>query len=97
MCWEIDRDYVQFDEFEGYEKATEKFKKTLCLFEHQKILFIMQFYMVYKLSQNKEKKVDKNIIQQILGKGFFYRFEKNKRKSYNLTNLSVISKKSVTL
>lgn len=46
MYWEIDIDYVQFDEFEGYEKATENSKKNLCLFEHQKILFIMHFYMV---------------------------------------------------
>ena len=28
--WEIDRSVVEFDEFDGYEKAAEKFKKSLC-------------------------------------------------------------------
>ena len=29
MYWEIDRSVVEFDEFDGYEKAAEKFKKSL--------------------------------------------------------------------
>ena len=31
MYWEIDRSVVEFDEFDGYEKAAEKFKKSLCI------------------------------------------------------------------
>ena len=32
MYWEIDWSFVEFDEFDGYEKAAEKFEKSLCTF-----------------------------------------------------------------
>ena len=31
MYWVIDRSFVEFDEFDGYEKTTENFK-SLCTF-----------------------------------------------------------------
>ena len=34
MYWEINRNHIQFDEFESHEKATKKIFKSLCLFEH---------------------------------------------------------------
>lgn len=47
MYWETVRDHVQFDEFEGYERATEKFKNSFCSFESSsKDSFTPQFYMV---------------------------------------------------
>ena len=81
MCWEIDRDCVQFDEFQGYEKATEKFTKSPCSFERdsEDSFFDEILYgLVYKLLQNKEKKVNKNIIWQILGEEFFDNLEEKK-------------------
>ena len=81
MYWEIDRDHVQFDGFESCKKAVEKFKI-------QKITITIKNYnskdsfykailygLVYKLF-NKEKKIDKNLIKQILGKEFFDCFGK---------------------
>lgn len=33
MYWEIERSFVQFDEFDGYEKTAKTFKEILCTYE----------------------------------------------------------------
>ena len=71
MYWEIYRDCTQFDEFEDYKNVTKRFKKILCSFERDSkdsFYNAILYGLVRKLLQNKEKKVHKNIIQQIPGK-----------------------------
>ena len=78
MYWKIDRDHVQIDGFEGNKKVAEKFKMSLFSFEYNSkdsFYKTILYGLVYKLS-NKEKKIDKNLIKQILGKEFFDCFGK---------------------
>ena len=78
MYWKIDRSFVEFDEFDGYEKVAEKFKNSLCTFEtdsKDSFYNAIIYGLIVKLSENKE--VNRNIVEQILGKEFFLKtFEK---------------------
>ena len=79
MYWEIDRSFVEFDEFDGYEKVAEKFKKSLCTFEidsKDSFYNAIIYGLIVKLSENKE--VNRHIVEQILGKEFFEDIQKMK-------------------
>ena len=72
MYWKIDRSFVEFDEFDGYEKVAEKFKKSLCTFQtdsKDSFYNAVIYGLIVKLSENKE--ANRNIVEQILGKEFF--------------------------
>ena len=56
MYWDGDCEHVQFDNFEGEEKAAEKFKKSLCSFEQDSgdsFYNAILYSLVYKLSNKK--------------------------------------------
>ena len=82
MYWEIDRGFVEFDKFDGYEKAAEKFKKSLYIFDtssgpkdsfHNTILF----GLVFKLFKNSI--INKETIEKLLGNEFFDDFQQKKK------------------
>lgn len=58
MYWDGDCKRVQFENFEGEEKAAEKFKKSLCSFEQDSgdsFYNAISYSLVYKLSYKKTK------------------------------------------
>ena len=66
--------FVKFEEFDGYEKAAEKFKNCLCTFNissdpKDSFQNTILFGLVFKLS--KKSVINKEIIEQVLGKKFF--------------------------
>ena len=57
MYWEIDWSFVEFDKYDGYEKAAEKCEKSLCTFNissdpKDSFLDAVSFGLVFKLSKN---------------------------------------------
>ena len=81
MYWEIDRSFVEFEKFDGYEKTVEKFKKSLCtsgISDDPKDSFhnAILFDLVFKLSKNSV--INKDTIIQALGKKFLGNFQKEK-------------------
>ena len=74
MYWEIDWSFVDFDEFEGYEKIVKKIKKSLWAFDisndpNNFFYNAILFGLLFKLSKNRVKNPD--TIVQGLGKEFF--------------------------
>lgn len=58
MYWDGDCKHVQLENFEGEEKAAEKFKKSLCSFEQDSgdsFYNAISYSLVYKLSYKKTK------------------------------------------
>ena len=58
-CTGKQTDHAQFDEFEGYEKATEKFKKSLCSIERDSkdsFYNAILYGLVYMLKKKKSIK-----------------------------------------
>ena len=99
IFWTKGRYLVEFDEFNGYEERTKKFKETLCTFEenskdsfYNAILHALNF----KNTNKPERFYDeKKKIEQIFGKEFLIN-RKIKKKCYALTCPFLILRENVT-
>ena len=93
MYWEIDRGFVEFDKFDGYEKAAEKFKKSLYTFDtssgpKDSFYNTILFGLIFKLFKNSV--INKETIEKLLGNEFFDDFQQIKRTFCSLTYPFVI-------
>ena len=79
MFYCINREHVEFDEFDDYQQCTEKFKKNLCSFQDDlknsffnAILYVLLFHLM------ENNKVCKDKTEETLGKKKFHKFKKKK-------------------
>ena len=64
MFYDIKREFVEFDEFDGYQKPSSKFKE------------ILLYRVLFKFLE--DNKTDKEKVEEILGKEIFDNFKKYK-------------------
>ena len=54
MFYQINREFVEFDEFQSYKKVANKFKETLCSFEtdsKDSFFNVILYGLLFKLSE----------------------------------------------
>ena len=80
MFFTINREHVEFDEFDDAKKSAEKFKKSLLSFQDSDVknsLFDAILYgLLFRLS--KDNKVSKGNIKDVLVEEYFDKFMKEK-------------------
>ena len=77
----IKREFFEFDEFDDYQKCANKFKETLCSFQgglKGSFFDTVLYELLFKFSE--ENKIDKEKVEEILGKEFFNKLKKKQKK-----------------
>ena len=79
MFYCINRENVEFDEFDNYQKCAEKFLKSLCLFQDDlkdSFSYAILHSILFHLTE--DNKVCKDKTEEILGKKKFIKFKEKK-------------------